>query len=175
MASLNDICTCCGGYENQPLLQLFDNKCFKIVNSTEFGGEFCLGDFAYPADGHNCLALNVAADGGSITVFDNELDPLNTDPLESEKLYARAALIRIYYPTNDKDGEEIPYVDKSVTLRLTNHQGFEFDVPLNELFTIFTNAKSNVQSDLINKIRVVNPNTNYEIRAVALVLFGKAV
>jgi hypothetical protein len=121
------------------------------------------------------LALNVAADGGSITVFDNELDPLNTDPLESEKLYARAALIRIYYPTNDKDGEEIPYVDKSVTLRLTNHQGFEFDVPLNELFTIFTNAKSNVQSDLINKIRVVNPNTNYEIRVVALVLFGKAV
>ncbi len=171
--SLNDICTCCGGYENQPILQLFDNKCFKIVNTSESGCTFCLDDFAYPVDGHTCLALNAAEDGGSVTVFDNALDPLNTDPLPSETLYARAALIRIHYPTNDLDGDEIQYVNKSVKVRITNHQGFESELPINDLFTIFTNAKSNVQSDLINKIRIVNPNLNYVIRVTALVLFGK--
>jgi hypothetical protein len=172
--SLNDICTCCGGYENQPILQLFDDKCFKIVNTSESGCGFCLGDFAYPVDGHTCLALNVAINGGEVTVFDNVLDPLNTDPLPSETLYARAALIRIHYPTNDEDGEEIQYVDKSVKVRITNYQGFESELPVNDLFTIFTNAKSNAQSDLINKIRIVNPNLNYVVRVTALVLFGKA-
>jgi hypothetical protein len=172
--SLNDVCTCCGGYENQPILQLFDNKCFKIVNTSEKGCEFCLGDFAYPVDGHSCIGLNVSSNGGAITVFDNDLDPLNTDPLESEKLYARAALIRIYYPTNDSDGDELQYTDKSVVLRMTNYQGFESEFPVNDVFTIFTNAKSNVQSDLINKIRIINPNLNYEVRVVAMILFGKA-
>jgi hypothetical protein len=30
--NLNQVCDCCGGSESQPLLQLFDNKCFKIVD-----------------------------------------------------------------------------------------------------------------------------------------------
>ena len=173
--SLNDVCTCCGGYENQPLLQLSDKKCFEIVNTSESGCEFCLGDFAYPVDGHTCLALNVPSNGSAVTIFDNSLDPLNVDPLPSESLYARAALVRIYYPTNDDDGEEIQYVNKSAKVRITNYQGFETDLPVNDVFTIFTNAKSNVQSDLINKIRIINPNSNYTIRVTAMVLFGKTV
>ena len=48
------------------------------------------------------------------------------------------------------------------------------ELPLYDLFTMFTNPKSNKTSELINKIKVVNPSTKFKIRVVALVIYGKA-
>lgn len=175
MSSLSDVCQCCGGYENQPILQLFEDKCFKVVDGSKISGEFCLNDFAFPVDGHNCIGLNAEVSGGEVLIFDNQLDPFNTDPLTSGKLYARGVMIRVYYPTNDLDGEEISYTDKSVTITIQNATTFaETEYPLHDFFTIFTNAKSNVQTSLINKVKITNPNTNYAVRISALVVYGEA-
>ena len=143
--NLNEICTCCGGYENQPLLQLFDDKCFRIVEGKETHGEFCLKDFAFPVDGYTCLGLNVDVDGGEMTIFDNQALLISPSAvLESEKLYARGVMIRITYPVNNTNGEEIELVDKSVKIEIENAEPLgSQQYPLYDFFMIFTNPKSN--------------------------------
>ena len=175
--NLNEVCTCCGGNENQPILQLFDNKCFKIVDGKNTSGEFCLNDFAFPVDGYTCIGLNISIDGGEHTLFDNQAGFISPSGiLESGKLYARGVIVKITYPTNDEDGEEIPFVEKSIQIGLETADTLTETVyPLHNLFMIFTNPKSNKTEDLINKIRIINPNTNYQIRVSALVLFGKSI
>jgi len=174
---LNAVCDCCGGYENQPILQLFDDKCFRIVDGKETDGAFCLKDFAFPTDGHTCVNLTVTLDGGEITLFDNQVDTISpSGTLETDKLYARGVMIRIIYPTYDTDGESVAFVDKSVKIVLeTSDTLASTEYPLYDLFTIFTNPKSNDAYDLINKIKILNPNMLYNVRVSALVLFGKAV
>lgn len=177
MINLNEICTCCGGYENQPILQLFDDRCFRVVDGKETHGEFCIKDFAFPVDGYQCMGMNVAIDGGEIVLFDNALGSFSPNAvLESEKLYARGVMIRIIYPVNNTDGEEIQLVDKSVKIEIEDSETLTpMQYPLYDFFTIFTNPKSNKASDLINKIKIVNPNLLYNVRVSALILYGKAV
>ena len=176
MINLDEICTCCGGNENQPILQLFDDRCFRVVEGKETHGEFCIKDFAFPVDGYQCTGLNVSLDGGEITLFDNALGSLSpSSTLESGKLYARGIMVKIIYPTNDTNGEEIKLVNKSVKIEIEDAETLTAtEYPLYDFFTIFTNPKSNKASDLINKIKILNPNLLYNVRVSALVLYGKA-
>jgi hypothetical protein len=177
ISKLDDICTCCGGYENQPLLQLFEDGCFRIVDGKETKGGFCINDFAFPVDGYNCVNLNIELDGGEITLFDNKLDEISPLPetLESGKAYARGVMIRVAYPINDQNGEELKYTDKSVKIYLENSETFVgSEFPIHDFFTIFTNAKSNRPQDLINKIKIINPNESYNVRINAIILMGNA-
>jgi len=174
--NLNDICDCCGGYENQPYLQLFNDKCFKIVDQKDIQGEFCLGDVTLAVDGYQCVGLNLEAGGGTLTIFDNQVI-INSPSqiLESGKAYARGVLIKITYPIYDNNSEEILLSKKSVKIsieRASDMQSLEY--PLHNLFVMFTNPKSNDPEDLINKIEIINPNLDYVIKVSALVLFGKA-
>jgi hypothetical protein len=174
--SLNEICTCCGGYESQPVLQLFDDKCFRIVEGKDVHGEFCLKDFAFPADGYSCVSQNVDIDGGEIVLFDNQLGSFSPSAvLESGKSYARGLLVRIVYPTYDEDGEALTFTQKTVKAVIENSETLiPSEFPIYDLFTIFTNPKSNKVEDLINKIKIVNPNLKYKVRVNALVLYGQA-
>lgn len=172
--NLTEICTCCGGYENQPLLQLFDDKCFKIIDGKDTHSEFCLKDFAFPVDGYSCVALNVNLDGGEIVLFDNQLNTLSPLVLESGKAYARGVLVRVVYPAYDEDGEAVTFTQKNVKITIENSNFNEIEVPIFDLFTIFTNPKSNRVEDLINKIKIINPNLKYKVRVNALVLYGQA-
>ena len=176
MSNLNEVCDCCGGTESQPILQLFDDRCFRVVEGKDVHGEFCLKDFAFPADGYSCIGLNVDTDGGEILIFDNKLDTLSpSSELISGELYARGVLIRIVYPTYDNNGESLTLADKSMKLYIENGESLAgIELPLYDLFTMFTNPKSNKTSELINKIKVVNPSTKFKIRVVALVIYGKA-
>lgn len=174
--NLNDICDCCGGYENQPYLQLFNDKCFKIVDQKDIQGEFCLGDVTLAVDGYQCVGLNLETGGGTLTIFDNQVI-INSPSqiLESGKAYARGVLIKITYPIYDNNSEEILLSKKSVKIsieRASDMQSLEY--PLHNLFVMFTNPKSNDPEDLINKIEIINPNLDYVIKVSALVLFGKA-
>ncbi len=172
--NLNEICDCCGGYENQSVLQLFDNKCFGIIDGKEITESFCLKDFAFPTDGHSCIGLTIESNGGTHTLFDNQIQlPLSN--LESGKAYARGILLKITYPTNDSNSEEIPFVNKSVTLTIETYDGESIECPLYNLFSMFTNPKSNIPSDLINKIEITNPNIDYPIRISSLILFGNSI
>jgi hypothetical protein len=172
--NLNEICDCCGGAE-QSILQLFNDKCFRIVTGKDTSEEFCLKDFAYPVDGHTCVGLNVTVDG-EITLFDNQVGAISPSGiLESGKEYARAVLVRVSYPINDINGDEILFSDKSVRVFIENAETLEsLDHPMYDFFTIFTNPKSNKSNDLINKIKIINPNLLYTVRVTALVLFGVA-
>jgi hypothetical protein len=175
--NLNEICECCGGYENQPILQLFDNKCFGIVDGKEISEDFCLKDFAFPTDGYSCIGITVKEGGISsedITLFDNDL-PVPLAILESGKPYVRGILVKVTYPTNDLNSEEIPISDKNVTLEITRYNGDMTFYPMYNFFSIFTNPKSNDPSQIINKIVLSNSNTNYQIRVSALILFGNAL
>jgi hypothetical protein len=172
--NLNDICDCCGGYENQPILQLFDNKCFGIADGKEVTEEFCIKDFAFPTDGYSCVGITLQADGGTTTLFDNNL-PVPMTELVSGKAYARGLLLKITYPSKDSNSEDILFVNKNVTLTIETYDGISTDYPLYNFFAIFNNPKSNVTSEVINKIEITNPNADYPIRISALVLFGNAI
>jgi hypothetical protein len=174
--NLDEICTCCGGYDDQPIFQLFDDKCFKIVNGKDIDAEFCLKDFAFPVDGHSCVSLNLELDGGEIVLFDNQLGTFSPSAiLESKKAYARGVLVKITYPVYDEDGETLTLTKKNVKIVMENAVDFTpAEFPLYDLFTIFTNPKSNKTEDLINKIKIVNPNLNYKVRVNALILYGQA-
>lgn len=174
--NLNDICDCCGGYENQPFIQLFNDKCFKIVDKKDILGEFCLGDIALATDGYQCIGLTVESSGGVLTLFDN-LVIVNSPSqvLESGKAYARGILVKVTYPTYDNNSEEIALNKKSVTIsieRASDMQSLEY--PLHNLFVMFTNPKSNDPNELINKIEIINQNLDYVVKISALVLFGNA-
>jgi hypothetical protein len=71
--NLNDICDCCGGYENQPFIQLFNDKCFKIVDQKDVTGDFCLADVSLAVDGYTCIGLRLESSGGTLTLFDNQV------------------------------------------------------------------------------------------------------
>jgi hypothetical protein len=172
--NLNEICDCCGGYENQPILQLFDNKCFGIVDGKDITEDFCLKDFAFPTDGYSCVGITVVENGGTTTLFDNQL-PVPLAELESGRAYARGLLLKITYPTNDLNSEEIEFINKSVTLTIETFDGVSTDYPIYNFFAVFTNPKSNIPAEIINKIEITNPNTDYPIRISALILFGNAV
>ena len=173
--NINEICDCCGGYENQPILQLSGNKCFEITDGKEIDGDFCLKDFAYPVDGHNCINLNATLNGDKLTLFDNQIETLIPgENLTNGTLFARGILLKITYPTSDVNGEDIPFVDKSVNLIIENSLFTESEYSIHNLFAIFTNPKSNDPEKLINKIKIYNPNTNYNVRISALIMFGEA-
>ena len=172
--NLNEICECCGGYENQPILQLFDNKCFGIVDGKEISEDFCLKDFAFPTDGYSCVGITVQEDGGTATLFDNQL-PIPLVTLESGKAYARGILLKITYPTDNLNSEEILISDKNVSLTIETYDGDSLTYPLYNFFSIFTNPKSNEPNQIINKIELTNPNVDYPIRISALILFGNAL
>ena len=85
-------------------------------------------------------------------------------------------MIRIIYPTYDTNGETIELVNKSVKISLENTDTLTAtEYPLHDLFTIFTNPKSNKAEDLINKIKIINTNLLYNVRVSALVIFGKSI
>jgi len=174
--NLNDICDCCGGYENQPFIQLFNDKCFKIVDQKDITGDFCLADVSLAVDGYTCIVLRLESSGGTLTLFDNQVI-INSPSqiLESEKEYVRGILLKITYPIYDNNSEEIALTAKSVKIsieRASDMQSLEY--PLHNLFIMFMNPKSNDPEDLINKIEIINPNVDYIVKVSALVLFGKA-
>jgi hypothetical protein len=173
--NLNEICDCCGGSENQPILQVLD-KCFIIADGKNVSDDFCLSDFAFPVDGYSCAGLNIYTDGGSKNIFNNEV--LSFSPAEnlvSGRAYARGVLIKVTYPTNDNNSEEISLVDKNVILSIEKCDGIVTEYPLYNFFSIFTNPKSKDPSQLINKIDIINPNSDYPVRLSVLVLFGNAI
>jgi hypothetical protein len=172
--NLNEICDCCGGYENQPMLQLFDNKCFGVVDGKEITEDFCMKDFAFPTDGYSCVGITIQENGGTTTLFDNQL-PVPLATLVSGKAYARGILLKVTYPTNDLNSEEILISDKNVVLTIETYNGTSTNYPLYNFFSIFTNPKSNDPSQIINKIELTNPNVDYPLRISALILFGNAL
>jgi hypothetical protein len=156
------------------MLQLFDNKCFGIVDGKDETEDFCIKDFAFPTDGYSCVGITLQEDGGTNTLFDNQL-PVPLVSLESGKAYARGILLKITYPTNDLNSEEILISAKNVILTIETYDGTSTDYPLYNFFSIFTNPKSNDPSQIINKIVLTNPNVDYPIRISALILFGNAL
>lgn len=172
--NLNAVCDCCGGSENQPILQVFDNKTFGIVDGKEITEEFSLKDFAFPTDGYSCVGVNLDLTGGSHELFNNNL-PIPMTTLVSGKAYARGLLLKITYPTNDSNSEEILITNKSVKLTIETYDGISTDYPLYNLFSIFTNPKSNDPSQLINKIEVTNTHSTYQVRITGLILLGTAL
>jgi hypothetical protein len=170
---VNNICDKSGA--NQKILQLFNNKCFTIVDGADSKSVFCLDDFAFPVDGSSCISIDIEMDNGEIILFDNNIELIGSpaEPLVEGKQYVRGILLKIDYPENDNNGEEIDITNKRVELYIEDSELFEYRrYPLYNLFTIFTNPKSNNASDLINKIKVVNPN-DFNISITGLLIYGK--
>lgn len=171
---INNICDCCDN--NQSILQLFDDKCLKIVEGANITGSFCMNDFAFPTDSHSCTNYTLSS-GEEYTMFDNGILTTGSPTMDlvSGNLYVRGVMIKIVYPTNDDNGEEISIVDKNVELWIEDAETLQYKrYYLYNLFTMFTNPKSNNPNTLINKIKVINPNTDYKIKLIGLIVYGKA-
>ena len=65
--------TAIGKYTLGYIKQLFNDKCFKIVDKDATTGQFCIGDFAFPADGYSCISIEVGGSGSEHVIFDNGL------------------------------------------------------------------------------------------------------
>jgi len=161
---------------NQAILQLFNDKCFKIVQKTETAGDFCIGDFAFPVDGYSCIHLDADVDNGEIILFDNHILTSGSPMLDLSTgvVYARGIILKVTYPTNDSNGEEIDISDKNVELWIEDAASLTYKGhPLYNLFTMFTNPTSNNPIHLINRIKIVNPNLLYAVKISALIVYGK--
>jgi len=172
---LNTVCSN-DAADNQPILQLFDDKCFKIVDGAKAETSFCLDDFAFPVDGKSCIALEGSMDGGELTLFDNQILTAGSPVLDlmSDSIYVRGIMVKIKYPTNDSNGEEIDIVDKNVEIWIEDAETLDYKKhPLYNLFVMFTNPKSNDPRHLINRIKIVNPNSMYAVSIMALIVYGK--
>jgi hypothetical protein len=174
IAKLNEICD--DSSSSQDILQLFDDKCFKVISGVDTGAEFCLGDFAFPVDGEQCISLSAEMAGGEITLFDNEILTIGSPvtDLTQNKIYVRGILLKVTYPVNDDNGEEIDIVDKSVELWIEDAETLTYKkYNLYNLFAMFTNPKSNDPTDLINRIKIVNPNSLFNVKVSGLIIHGK--
>jgi hypothetical protein len=175
LPAINNICDCCDN--NQPILQLFDDKCFKIIEGAGIIGSFCLNDFAFPSDSHSCINFNLNTEE-EYTLFDNGITSIGSPSMDliSGNLYVRGIMIKIVYPTNNNDGEEVSIVDKNVELWIEDAETLDYKKhPMHNLFILFTNPKSNDPKTLINRIKIVNPSTEFKIKLIGLIIFGKAI
>jgi hypothetical protein len=179
MATLTSICDCCGSSNSYDVLQMFNDGCLKIVDGSKTTDEFCFTDFAFPVDGSTCATVTLNEDGGTHIVFDNNIvgftvpEPDANFPTDFIK--ARGVMIRVAYPTLDLDGETIPIQDKKAQLLIEDAYGIISTQPFYDLYMHFVNPHSNIAADVINKITVVNPNSNYRIKVHTLVILGKSV
>lgn len=172
--TINNLCDCCDS--DQTILQLFEDKCFRIVEGDETTGSFCLGDFAFPSDGYSCLNFNINASNGETMIFDNEILSVGSpnSTLISGNNYVRGVLLKITYPVNDDNGEEISILDKDVQLWIEDVSTLTWkQYPLYNLFMIFTNPKSKDPTQLINRIKIINPNS-FKVKATGLIIYGEA-
>lgn len=160
----------------QDILQLFDDKCYKIVKVDKTGAEFCMDDFAFPTDGASCISLEVAVSGDELILFDNEILVSGSPIIDlvKDKIYVRGILLKVTYPTNDTNGEEILIEDKSVDLWIEDAETLVYKkFPIHNFFALFTNPKSNDPRELINRIKIVNPNLLYSVTVSAIIIYGK--
>jgi hypothetical protein len=172
---INDVCIN-NASDNQAILQLFDDKCFKIVEKEKTSGEFCLPDFAFPVDGYSCINLGAEVDNGEIILFDNQILTAGSPVLDltSGAVFVRGIMLKVIYPIKDDNGEEIDIVNKSVELWIEDAETLAYKKhPLYNLFALFTNPKSNDPKDLINRIKIINPNLLYTVKISALIIYGK--
>ena len=174
---IKDICEDCG--DHSAILQLTDSKEFGIFEHG-FGsqlGSLDLSDFASPVDGHSCTHLQAEINNGELELFNNGITNVGSpaQDLDEGKLYVRGIILKIDYPKLDNNGEEIDIKDKNVQLWIEDAQSLQYkEYPLHNLFTLITNPKSNDASQLINKIKIVNPNALFEVKVNGLITYGKA-
>ncbi len=173
---ITDICADCD--DNTDILQLSNNQEFTIIEggSGSATGGISLKDFGYPSDGYTCIHLDLKVNFGEIEIFNNDLSSVGSPSIELEEgsQYARGVIINIEYPKLNDNGEEIDIVDKNVELWLQDSQLLEYkQYPLHNLFMLFTNPKSNDPIQLINKIKIVNPNALFEVKVKGLIIHGK--
>lgn len=162
--------------DNQAILQLFDDKTFKIVDGADAETVFNLEDFAFPVDGKSCIALEGDMAGGELSLFDNEILTAGSPTLDLVEgaIYVRGVMVKIEYPANDSNGEEIDIIDKNVEIWIEDAETLDYkEHPLYNLFIMFTNPKSNDPHHLINRIKIVNPNPMYSVKITALIVYGK--
>lgn len=173
---ITDVCADCE--DNIPILQLSNDQAFNIVEggSGSVTGGISLKDFGFPADGYTCIHLDIKVNFGEIEIFNNNLSSIGSPPVELTEgsQYVRGLIINIEYPILNDNGEEIDIVDKNVELWIQDSQLLEYkQYPLHNLFMLFTNPKSNEPSQLINKIKIINPNTLFEVKVKGLIIHGK--
>lgn len=171
---LDEICDCCGGYDSLKILQLSDEKCFNIVEGDKTGAAFCLKDFAFLSQNHQCLDVSIKP-GGRLNLFQVDAVFSPSSVLEDDTQYPRGIMILVKYPSDDINGEEIELKDKTVTLTIVDIEGNELTIPLHSLYTWFTNPVSGDPADLINSIAVNNPNTDFGVTLQVLVIFNPKI
>lgn len=161
----------------QDILQLFDDKTFKIVSGADIVTSFPMGDFAFPTDGHMCISIKNLKVANERVLFDNGILSV-TSPLSdlvTGDAYARGILLRIAYPDKDENDDKIHINDKNVELWIEDALTLEWKMlPLYNFFAMFTNPKSNKQEQLINRIKIINPSSTFDVSVGGLIVFGIA-
>ncbi len=172
---------CSGSGASKPLFQLFDDKTFKIADGDKTYGDFDLSDFAYPADGFETISKEICPMGSTglcsdnAILFDNQIVLISPiEELNEDCAYARGIMLKIVFPTEDLNGEELSLVRQKARIKITNAAGDVCEYPLFNLFSIFTNPESLDPQDLINKIEVINPSDEYTFKIEGIIIYTKA-
>lgn len=166
----------CSSISDQQVLQLFNDKCFKIVDKDKTSAEFCMDNFVVPVDGHSCISIGVDSISGEFELFDNNILTTGSPSIDlvQDSTYVRGILLMVEYPNNDEDGEEINISDKSVEIWIEDAKSLQWkQYSMYNFFSIFSNPKSNNPEDLINRIKIVHSSSEFDVSIKALITYGK--
>jgi len=165
---------CSTGETGKPYLTLIDDTLF-VLCGTKTLAEFQLYFDKYPVDSNLIMSQSIMPTE-NFTLFDNNLTALaDSDSLEEDRQYVRAFVLMIKYPDVNDAGTEVDFLDKNASISLFMRDGTENILPLYNFFSSFTNPVTLTQTEIIDKVVVSNPNSNYSISINALILKVKAL
>lgn len=164
---------CSDGEGGKPYLTLIDETLFILCGAKTLD-EFKLSFNNYPVDS-NFIVSSQVLPNEQYVLFDNKLDLLQrSDPLNPNKQYVRAFVLMIKYPTINDIGNEIEYMDKNTIISITKSSGTQIELPLFNFYSMLCNPISIAQDEIIDKVVIINPNSNYSIYVNALVISVKS-
>ena len=164
---------CSNGEAGKPYLTLIDETLF-IMCGSKVLGDFELFFDNYPVDSNMIVSTQVLPTE-DYTLFDNKLSILNnSDPLNPNKQYVRAFVLMIKYPDINDAGTSIDYMDKNTIIQLYMNDGTLSELPLYNFYSMLCNPVTIAQEEIIDKVVISNPNSNYSIYLNALILSVKS-
>lgn len=163
-----------------------ENFIYPVDSSLSIDFEVCAGetlvvydnstDTVLPLDPSNTPS-NYPLGESDEYIPNDSIDPSNTPTyhvIPNDRNYVRGCILYVKYPVKNKLGDDILPADYECKINFTNRLNEEFTIPLHQFFAHFANPETRDANSLINKIEIVNPNSNYSIKVTGMIVYTKS-
>jgi len=162
--------TICDSIASLKILTLRDD-CFRVEFGANTLAEWCcLQNLAYPVDGFKKV-FDIVGPESDFILFDNELEDISPAPQYESRLITRGFILYFSYADKDVNGEDVEDIDKNLGVTIWDSSNNSFTIPVYQFFSLLSNPVTDVKTQLINKIEIVNSN-NFDVTVSGLLLLG---